>query len=65
MNLEDEHSAPEADNKSSTESVSPRKPAGFFQERSPQVMEVDALLGVLVSLFDACSGSTNLVTMLP
>ena len=40
MNLEDEHSAPEADNKSSTESVSPGKPAGFFQERSPQVMEV-------------------------
>ena len=40
MNLEDEHSAPEADNTSSTESVSPRKPASFFQERPPQVMEV-------------------------
>jgi len=40
MNLEDEHSAPEADNKSSTESVSPGKLAGFFEERSPQVMEV-------------------------
>jgi len=39
MNLEDEHSAPEADNKSSTESVSPGKLAGFFEERSPQVME--------------------------
>ena len=39
MNLEDEHSAPEADNTSSTESVSPRKPASFFQERPPQVME--------------------------
>ena len=40
MNLEDEHSAPETDNTSSTESVSPRKPASFFQERPPQVMEV-------------------------
>ena len=40
MNLEDEHSAPEADNTSSTESVSSRKPASFFQERPPQVMEV-------------------------
>ena len=40
MNLEDEHSAQEADNTSSTESVSPRKPASFFQERPPQVMEV-------------------------
>ena len=40
MNLEDEHSAPEADNTSSTESASPRKPAPFFQERPPQVMEV-------------------------
>jgi DMSO/TMAO reductase YedYZ molybdopterin-dependent catalytic subunit len=40
MNREDEHSAPEADNTSSTESVSPSKPASFFQERPPQVMEV-------------------------
>ena len=40
MNLEDEHSAPDADNTSSTESVSQRKPASFFQERPPQVMEV-------------------------
>jgi DMSO/TMAO reductase YedYZ molybdopterin-dependent catalytic subunit len=40
MNLEDEHSAPEADNTSSTESVPSRKPASFFQERPPQVMEV-------------------------
>jgi DMSO/TMAO reductase YedYZ molybdopterin-dependent catalytic subunit len=40
MNLADEHSAPEADNTSSTESVSPRKPASFFQERPPQVTEV-------------------------
>jgi DMSO/TMAO reductase YedYZ molybdopterin-dependent catalytic subunit len=39
MNLEDEHSAPEADKTSSTESVSPRKPASFFQERPPQVTE--------------------------
>jgi DMSO/TMAO reductase YedYZ molybdopterin-dependent catalytic subunit len=41
-NLENEHSELEADNTSSTESVSPRKPAsfGFFQERPPQVMEV-------------------------
>jgi DMSO/TMAO reductase YedYZ molybdopterin-dependent catalytic subunit len=40
MKLEDERSAPEADNTSSTESVSPPKPASFFQERHPQVMEV-------------------------
>ena len=40
MNLEDEHSAAEADKTSSTESVSPRKPASFFQEQPPQVMEV-------------------------
>jgi DMSO/TMAO reductase YedYZ molybdopterin-dependent catalytic subunit len=40
MNLEDEHSALETDNTSSTESASPRKPASFFQERPPQVMEV-------------------------
>ena len=40
MNLENEHSAPEADNTSSTESVPPRKPASFFQERPPQVIEV-------------------------
>jgi len=39
MNFEDEHSAPKAENASSTESVSPRKPATFFQERPPQVME--------------------------
>src|SRR5271166_1982586 len=39
MNFEDEHSAPKAENTSSTESVSPRKPARFFQERPPQVME--------------------------
>jgi DMSO/TMAO reductase YedYZ molybdopterin-dependent catalytic subunit len=40
MNLEDEHSAPEADNTSPTESVSPREPASFIQERPPQVMKV-------------------------
>jgi len=40
MNPEDEHSAREADNTSSTESVSPRKLASFFQERPPQVVEV-------------------------
>jgi DMSO/TMAO reductase YedYZ molybdopterin-dependent catalytic subunit len=40
MSLEDKHSAPEADNATSTESASPRKPASFFQERPPQVMEV-------------------------
>jgi DMSO/TMAO reductase YedYZ molybdopterin-dependent catalytic subunit len=39
MSLENEHSAPEADNTSSTESVHPPKPASFFQERPPQVME--------------------------
>ena len=38
MNLEDEHSAPEADNTSSSESVPSEKPASFFQERPPQVM---------------------------
>ena len=40
VNLEDEHSAVEADNTSSTESVSPPKSATFFQERPPQLMEV-------------------------
>jgi len=40
MNPEDKHSAREADNTSSTESVSPRKPTSFLQERPPQVMEV-------------------------
>jgi len=40
MNLEDEHSELEADNSSSTESVPPPKPASFFQERPPKVMEV-------------------------
>jgi DMSO/TMAO reductase YedYZ molybdopterin-dependent catalytic subunit len=40
MNLEDEHSALKEDNTSSTESASPQKPASFFQERPPQVMEV-------------------------
>jgi DMSO/TMAO reductase YedYZ molybdopterin-dependent catalytic subunit len=40
MNLEDKHAAPESDNTSSTESVPPRKPASFFQEQPPQVMEV-------------------------
>ena len=40
MNLEDEHSALQADNASSTESESPPKPATFFQEQPPQVMEV-------------------------
>jgi len=40
MNLENEHSAREADNTSSTESVSPRKLASFFQERPAQVTEV-------------------------
>jgi DMSO/TMAO reductase YedYZ molybdopterin-dependent catalytic subunit len=40
MNFENKHSAPEADNISSAESVLPRKPANFFQERPPQVTEV-------------------------
>jgi DMSO/TMAO reductase YedYZ molybdopterin-dependent catalytic subunit len=40
MSLEDEHSAQEEENTSSTESVSPRKPASFFQEQPPQEMEV-------------------------
>ena len=39
MNLEDEHSAPEADSTPSTESVPSEKPASFFHERPPQVME--------------------------
>src|SRR5215469_8474835 len=41
MNREDENSTLEVeDNPSSTESVSPPKPATFFQERPPQVTEV-------------------------
>jgi DMSO/TMAO reductase YedYZ molybdopterin-dependent catalytic subunit len=40
MNLENKHSAPEANDTSSTESVHPPKPANFFGERPPQVMEV-------------------------
>ena len=41
MSLEDRHSAPAgADNAPSTESVSPPKPASFFQERPPHVIEV-------------------------
>ena len=40
MRLEDERSAPMANNISSTESVSPPRPASFFEERPPQVMEV-------------------------
>jgi DMSO/TMAO reductase YedYZ molybdopterin-dependent catalytic subunit len=39
MSFEDGHSAPKADNTSSTESVPPPKAASFFQERPPQVME--------------------------
>jgi DMSO/TMAO reductase YedYZ molybdopterin-dependent catalytic subunit len=38
MNVEDKPAL--ANNTSSTESVSPRKPASFFHERPPQVMEV-------------------------
>ena len=44
MNPEDKHSALKADNTSSTESASARKPASFFQERPPQVMEVASQL---------------------
>jgi DMSO/TMAO reductase YedYZ molybdopterin-dependent catalytic subunit len=44
MNLEDEYSALDSDDTSSTESVSSRKPASFFQERPPQVMEVSPQL---------------------
>jgi DMSO/TMAO reductase YedYZ molybdopterin-dependent catalytic subunit len=40
MNLEDKTSAGEADKTSSTERVSSRKPASFFQERPPQEIEV-------------------------
>jgi DMSO/TMAO reductase YedYZ molybdopterin-dependent catalytic subunit len=40
MNLEDEQSALNVDNTSSTESVSPQRPASFFQERPPEVIEV-------------------------
>ena len=40
MNREDELSAPEKDSTSSNESVRPRKPASFFEERPPQVIEV-------------------------
>jgi len=40
MNLEDKTSAEEADKTFSTEPVSSRKPASFFQERPPQEIEV-------------------------
>src|SRR5262245_11800183 len=40
MKLEDEHAAPEADNRSSTESVSRRMAESTLQEGPPQVMEV-------------------------
>ena len=40
MNPEDEPAGSKPDNTSSTESVSPRKPASFVQERSSQVIEV-------------------------
>jgi len=40
MSVEDEHPAPKEDNTSSTESVSPRKLATFFQEQPPKEMEV-------------------------
>jgi len=40
MKLEDKDSAPEADNTSSTGPVPPRKPASFFHERPPKVIEV-------------------------
>ncbi len=71
MNLEDEHSALEMDNTSSTESASPQKPASFFQERPPQVMEVapqflrrwtrrDALLFGLGAIAAAAGGGSLL-----
>jgi len=44
MNREDENSALEVDNTSSTAPVSPPKPASFFRERPPQVMEVASQL---------------------
>lgn len=40
MNLEHEQSAQVTDNRSSTESLSPRESASFLQERPPQVTEV-------------------------
>jgi DMSO/TMAO reductase YedYZ molybdopterin-dependent catalytic subunit len=40
MNLENKHSELKADNASSTEFLSPRKHASFFQERPPEVMKV-------------------------
>ena len=40
MTLDDEHSASGTDNTSSTESVSPRNAASFFEERPPQELEV-------------------------
>jgi DMSO/TMAO reductase YedYZ molybdopterin-dependent catalytic subunit len=40
MNLEDKHSALKTNDTSSAESVSSRKPAGFFQEQPPQVIEL-------------------------
>jgi DMSO/TMAO reductase YedYZ molybdopterin-dependent catalytic subunit len=44
MNLGDEHFALKADDTSSTESVSSRQPASFFEERPPQVIEVSPKL---------------------
>ena len=40
MNFDDERSAPESGKRPSIESVSPKKPSSFFQERPPQVTEV-------------------------
>jgi hypothetical protein len=40
LSLEDEHSALNVDNTSSTEADSPQKLASFFRERPPQVIEV-------------------------
>jgi len=72
MNLEDEHSAPEADNTSSTESAPPQEPAGFFQERLPEVMEVAPQLlrhwsrrDVLLFGMGAIAAAAGSVSLLP
>ena len=72
MNLEDENSALGADNTSSTESAPPQEPAGFFQERLPEVMEVAPQLlrhwsrrDVLLFGMGAIAAAAGSVSLLP
>ena len=72
MNLEDEHSAPVADNTSATDSVSSRKSTSFLRERPPQVIEVAPQLfrrwsrrDVLLFGMGAIAAATGGVALLP